>query len=109
MSRKQYCAACNNAKYGVKKRLAVPHTCGKEIEAKQPFTIRLSAEKTEIEKLEEGGIIKLQGDSRNEYFIREHFKDKWSRESKIVRIGSKKTRFIPFGTIVVYTGKNFYE
>lgn len=109
MSRINHCTACNNEKYGVKTRVAVPHTCGKEFDAKRPLHINLKSEKKEIEQLAEGAIIKMQGDSRNEYFIREHYKDKWSRETKIVAIGSKKIRFIPFGTIVLYTGKNFYE
>lgn len=66
------------------------------------------AVKKEIEKLQEGAIIKLHADSRNEYFIREHFNDKYP-EVKIACIGSKKIMFIPFGRIVIYTGKNFYQ
>lgn len=47
MSRKFSCRACTNERFGVKTRIAVEHTCGKE-NPKEPETVHVNEAEKEV-------------------------------------------------------------
>jgi hypothetical protein len=107
MNRINYCADCNNEKYGVRTRPYIPHTCGNEFAAKQPKRLTVDPVEHSIEELKEGDIIRFVLDGP-EYIIKEQFFDS-KPETKVNRFASLQMKFIAHGRKVLFTGKNYYD